>query len=433
MKRHFRSPLVLVAGLVAALTSASHAQNPEFRARMAAWQQPQPVRQAAYSTGVAAAPAVAEGKMYYDEGLAQAASGCGNCSCDGACNGTCDGNCDGIPRFRDIGVDPACRACLPCRPPMWWLRSDALLWWREGRDLPVLVTSNTEASSDPGDIVLYGGEIEGGSPQGGARIDFGTWLDPDECVGIGGRFWGLGKERLRFLADSDSIAEQTIERPFIQDPDDPESLIISDPFTPFEGSIDVVSSSEVFGADAYARLAWCRVCDIRVDLIAGYQFTRINEELRISSDTPDSPFGALAIQDNWLTRNEFHGGSIGFLYESCRGCWTTTCLVKVGLGSMRQTAELTGFQNGVAGGLLVEEPITVTRDTFAAVPELDVAWSYAINPCWSMNVGYSLLYWSNIARPEELIDPIRGNDTSLIFRDSSFWVQGLTLGASCRF
>jgi hypothetical protein len=50
-----------------------------------------------------------------------------------------------------------------------------------------------------------------------------------------------------------------------------------------------------------------------------------------------------------------------------------------------------------------------------------------------MNIGYSLMYWSNVARPEALIDDVIGNDTSLIFRDESFWVQGLTIGANCRF
>lgn len=406
--------------------STVSAQNPDFRARMAAWQQPRSVRASHPSVAPDNSSNVVEQAAYYEDDGAVTGEGCSNCACDGACGGSCDGFCG----FEDMGVEPGCRACMSCRPPLWWLRSDGLLWWRKGRDLPVLVTSSTSAVPPPGDIVLYGGDIESGSPQGGARIDFGTWLDPDECLGIGGRFWGIGKERTRFSADSDTLPDQTIERPFVDVSGAPNSLVVSDPFTPFDGSIQVVTASEVFGADAYARMSWCRMCDFRIDCIAGYQFSRINEELSIDSSTQNA---TLLVSDNWVTRNEFHGGSIGFLYESYHGCWTTTCLVKVGLGSMRQTAELTGFENGQPGGLLVEAPITVTRDRFAAVPELDVAWSYAINPCWNMNVGYSLLYWSNVARPEALIDDVQGDGTSIVFRDSSLWVQGLTLGASCRF
>jgi len=438
MHRHHGILLQLLCGLaVSVVASAGFGQNPEFRARMAAWQQPQAVR-AAPPAGQAAAPESIHAEPYYEEiGPGLAAGGCGNCACDGACGGQCDGGCVGgycgLRGFHSIDRDPACDACKSCRPPMWWLRTDGLLWWRKGRDLPVLVVSNTEASSDPGEIVLYGGEIVSGSPQGGFRLDIGTWLDAEECLGIGGRFWGLGEERTRFHADADTLPDQTIERPFIDAVTGPESFIVSDPFTPFAGSIDVVTTSEVLGADAYARMAWCRVCDFRVDLIAGYQVTRINESLRIDTDIPDSPLGPNRAFDQWVTHNEFHGGSIGFLYESCRGCWTTTCLLKVGLGNMRQTAELVGRENGVPVGLLVEEPITVTRDKFVAVPELDVAWSYAINPCWNLNVGYSLMYWSNVARPEALIDEVVGNDISLVFRDESFWVQGLTVGANCRF
>jgi hypothetical protein len=386
MQRHCGIHLQLLAGLAALVAaSAGFAQNPEFRARLAAWQQPQAARGAAPAGSAAVAEESTAAEASYEEfGPVGAAGGCGNCACDGSCGGACDGGCAGghygYRGFRHIGRDGACDACKTCRPPMWWLRSDGLLWWRKGRDLPVLVTSNTEASSDPGEIVLFGGEIEGGSPQGGARIDFGTWLDTEECLGIGGRFWGIGEERTRFHADSETLPDQTIERPFIDAVTGPDSFIVSDPFTPFAGSIDVVTSSEVLGADAYARMAWCRMCDFRVDLIAGYQFTRINESLRIDTDIPDSPLGASRAFDQWQTHNEFHGGSIGLLYESCRGCWTTTCLVKVGLGTMRQTVELIGRENGEPIGLLIEEPITVTRDKFAAVPELDVAWSYAINP-----------------------------------------------------
>ena len=428
MPRHSVVATTLAISLAGLLASTGLGQNSEFRARMAAWQQPQSVLASGSQAAMAAPDAETE---YYAQEPAMLPDGCCNCvgEAGGACGGSCAGDC-GLRGYNRIGRDPACYACMSCRPPMWWLRSDGLLWWRKGRDLPVLVTSSDVAVPPPGDIILYGGEIEGGSPQGGARIDFGTWLGPDECLGIGGRFWGLGEERLRFAADSESLPDQTIERPFIDANGDPDSLVVSDPFTPFTGSISVVSTSEIFGADAYARLPWCRMCDFRVDLIGGYQFSRINEELTIDSNTEE---GALIVSDTWRTRNEFHGGSIGLLYQSCRGCWTTTALVRVGLGTMRQTVEAEGFENGQPGGLLVPEPVTITRDEFAAVPELDVAWSYAINDCWNMNVGYSLMYWSSVVRPESTIDFVQGDDVAVVFQDDSLWVMGLTLGGSCRF
>jgi hypothetical protein len=416
----------IVFALFVALGTAAQGDNPEFSARLATWQQPRPQAKPRVGSQAVFTQHEALSADYAGELVA---SGCGNCACDGLCGGACEGHCG----FHAIHRDPACRACLPCRRPMWWVRSDALLWWRKGRDLPVLVTSTIPPDQPPGEVVLYGDEMESGPPQFGGRIDFGTWLDWEECLGAGGRFWGLGKERTRFEADSDSLSDQTIERPFFDPLGAPDSLVVSDPSVGRLGSIDVVTRSEVFGADAYARLAWCRGCDFRLDLIGGYQFARINEELRIFSSIDDSQIGLLDTQDQWLARNEFHGGSIGLLCESVHGCWTTELLLKVGLGNMRQTAVLTGFENDLAGGLLVEEPTTVTRDKFVAAPELHFRVACQVNPCWQLHAGYSLLYWSNVARPEALIDPIVGDNVSLVFRDSSYWVQGISVGATCRF
>ena len=78
-----------------------------------------------------------------------------------------------------------------CGPRLWWIRNDGLLFWRKGRDLPPLVTTSDTAVPPPGTDVLFGGRTKSSNARVGLRIDFGTWLSCDECVGIGGRVWGL--------------------------------------------------------------------------------------------------------------------------------------------------------------------------------------------------------------------------------------------------
>ena len=434
MNWHLRRILLAVSLWSALFAGGAHAEDGGFQARMAAWQQPLPARSvmAGKSAAVESAPSepvpLAAEEAYY-EPVGQPVGHCDPC-CGHAARGCA--NCCEEPGYFAQTRDPACSACKSCRPPMWWLRSEALLWWRQGRDLPVLVTSSDDPQALIGEIPLYGGEVEGGSPQGGARFDLGTWLDPEECIGVGWRIWGIGQEKLRFFADTESLPDQSIERLFFFSDGTAEPLVISDPNFGITGSIDVVSTSEIFGTDVYTRLHWREACGIRLDLVGGYQLTRINEELRIRSDADDGS-GVDTIIDEWRTRNEFHGGTIGLLWESTRGCWTTRCLAKVGLGTMRQTVEFSGTENGVPPGLFVEAPGTVTRDEFAAVPELDLSWSYQINPCWNMSIGYSLMYWSSVARPEAMLDNVIDDGRSIIFRDDSLWVQGLTLGANCRF
>jgi hypothetical protein len=50
-----------------------------------------------------------------------------------------------------------------------------------------------------------------------------------------------------------------------------------------------------------------------------------------------------------------------------------------------------------------------------------------------VHAGYSFLYWNNVARPENMIDNVRGDNTSVIFRDGTFWVQGFNAGLTLNF
>jgi hypothetical protein len=293
-----------------------------------------------------------------------------------------------------------------------------------------LVTTSTVPVPPPGTTVLYGGQTETSDARIGARIDFGTWLSCEECVGIGGRFWGLANGESTFALSSANLPGQTIERPFVQSPNTPNSLVVADPFTGFDGNINISTHSEVFGADAYSRIRCYQSCTSRTDFVTGYQFARINESLLIQSNTQGQN---LNVTDYYNTYNEFHGGILGVLHDYNYGCVNLVLLARVSLGNMHQTANALGDTNGEQGGLYVERNTTVVRDKFCSVPELGATLGYQFSPCMQIHAGYSILYWSNVARPEALIDQVRGNNTSIVFRDSSFWVQGVTAGLTVTF
>lgn len=152
--------------------------------------------------------------------------------------------------------------------------------------------------------------------------------------------------------------------------------------------------------------------------------------MQIHSETQNQ---SLIVNDNYNTYNEFHGGILGVLHDYNYGCVNLTLLGRVSLGNIHQTAIARGDTNSQQGGLYVENNTTVVRDKFCSVPELGATLGYQFSPCMQIRAGYTILYWSNVARPEALIDQVRGNNTSIVFRDSSFWVQGVSAGLTITF
>ncbi|MFN0017059.1 MAG: BBP7 family outer membrane beta-barrel protein [Pirellulaceae bacterium] len=399
-------------------------ENARFRERVAAWQSPQGPREAAVKNGASSVRQVA----WEEDTSAPPSSGTSNSRFveESVDEWTQDGDFAG-------GYGEGC--CSDwcgnhCGPRLWWFRNEGLLFWRKGRSLPPLVTTSSTPVPPPGTTVLYGGETETSNARIGGRIDFGTWVGCDEFIGIGGRFWGLANDDTNFSLNSTDLPGQTIERPFTQSPNTPNSLVVADPFNQFNGNISVNTHSEVFGVDAYARIRCRQSCMSRTDFVTGYQFARINESLQIHSSSQNNN---LVVNDNYSTYNEFHGGVIGVLHDYNYGCVNLMLLARVGLGNMHQTAIARGDTNGDEGGLYVENNTELVRDKFCAVPELGATIGYQFSPCMQIHVGYTMLYWSDVARPESVIDQVRGDNTSLVFRDSSFWVQGVSGGLTVKF
>ena len=101
------------------------------------------------------------------------------------------------------------------------------------------------------------------------------------------------------------------------------------------------------------------------------------------------------------------------------------------------------------GGILAQ-PSNIghySSDVFSAVPELDVTVGYLVTSRLRATFGYTFIYWTRVARPDDAIDlqlnpdqfppaadPITGPlRPAFVFRDSSFWAQGLRFGVDYRW
>jgi len=338
---------------------------------------------------------------------------------------------------------------MACGPRLWWLDVDFTFGWRRGKGYPTLVTGEPDGVL-PDAEVLYKAGQETSQMNPGMQLNFGTWIDHCEVTGVGGRFWFLGKDSGDFFVDS--TMEPVIARPFFDiDNERQDALLVAFPGLR-TGSLRVQATNEVLGADAYVRMLLMKTCYGRIDAIGGYTFSRINDEFRIVSNTTalvdDGGIvegTTFRIEDSFTTHNEFHGGTLGMMWErNCCG-WTWNVAGKIGLGNMRQTAIVNGFNSvtvpGAAtvteeGGLLTAATNIgeLSRDEFCVVPELNLSLAYQIRPCLSLSIGYNFMYWSDVLRPGDIIDTSIDTDGDLetrpllAFNSSNYWVQGLNLG-----
>jgi hypothetical protein len=347
-----------------------------------------------------------------------------------------------------------------------WANFEYLLWWRRGRNFPALATTSPfgTAQDVAGELgesttqILFGNETVGEEARPGGRLTIGTWLDACQNHGVEGRLFMLGNSRINFAAASDATGLPILARPSnsVANPDDQAILLafddpVNDPLSG-PGDIGITSQSEVLGGDVLYRWLACYKMAARFDFLAGYQVSRIDEDLGIRSfSTAQNVAGVtngttFTTLESFQTRNEFHAGQIGFtaLYTNC--AWQLDLLAKIGLGNMRQVVTIAGETTIVTpppGSTTSTQPGPLagaansgrhTRNDFAVAPELGINLNYSINECVGLSAGYSFIYWSSVVQPGAQIDPLlQDPPPAFVFNSGSYWVHGFNIGAHCRF
>jgi hypothetical protein len=344
-----------------------------------------------------------------------------------------------------------------------WGSAELLLWWFKGTITPPLITTSPQGTPQaqagvlPDAEVLYGQEYLGKDLQAGGRLTVGLWLDADHTVTGVCRLYGTGGDRSNFSRAS--LGDPILARPFYNVLlDQQDSLLIA-----FDNAgTDIVDGSVTARFDNKNFLAaesWLQIMmhedqRRRVDLIAGYQFTRLDDSLTIDSthflrqlfDT------RLDIRDQFRTENKFHGGVIGLRGSMAHGCWSIDCLTKVALGASRQNVSISGStlidQAVTTPGGLLAQPTNIgnySRDRFVAIPEFTTNLRYHFSPNVSCHIGYSLLFFSSAVVSGEQIDfgvnpsqlfggPLVGEARpAFAFQDTCFWIQGINFGLNWDF
>ena len=360
------------------------------------------------------------------------------------------------------GGDPRCRRCWDL-----WGSAELLLWWMKGTDLPPIVgtsplgTVRTDASvvGTAGYQTLFGDDIAGRDLQAGGRITLGTWLDGTHNAGIGTRFYALdgSSERFDTVTDGSTI----IGRPFFNVGLNEEDAVLIGFPGEVSGDIHVKLTNSLIGNDAFFRIMLERSRLRRLDVISGYQFLRMDDDLRVQStsnviDPASLIFGAqINIFDRFRATNEFHGAMIGLQGVMGRGNMSLTALGKLGIGNNHQQVIIEGRQavsfppgpaTAIPGGLFAQPSNTGThiRDRICVIPEMTLNLAYHVRSNVSVHVGYNLIWMSNVVVSGDQIDrrvnlsqipgPVVGpNLPAFQFNSTEYWVQGINLGVNWNF
>lgn len=370
------------------------------------------------------------------------------------------------------GVDPSCAdgvcgepRCARC----WdtWGSAEVLLWWMKGTDMPAIVGTSSpvppqnDASvvGTPGYSTLYGDERVGREIQAGGRLTLGLWLDGTHNAGIGMRFYGLDGSSEHF--DRVTDGSTVLGRPFYNVLLGREDALLVGYPGQFAGDVHLTYTNSLVGTDAYFRVMLERSRLQRLDFISGYQFLRMDDDLRVSSNTnvidPNSLiFGArVNVYDRFRATNEFHGAMFGLQGTMARGNWSLTGLSKLGIGNNHQQVIIQGSRDvsfppgpgtATTGGLLAQPSNigTHVRDRICVIPELTCNLAYHIRPTVSVHVGYNLIWMSDVVLSGDQIDrnvnlsqvpgPTVGpNVPAFQFRSTEYWVQGINMGVNWNF
>jgi hypothetical protein len=355
--------------------------------------------------------------------------------------------------------------------PRWRIRGEYLLYRGTGNPVPPLVTTSPAGTprpqagvlGSPGVETLLGGQPIDAGMRSGGRFTIGRSLDAmsQSAVEISGLYVGDDHESGDFVRESPG--SPILGRPFFNiDSGREDAELVAFPGV-LAGSVAIDSTSDVYSLAALLRHNIGLGIYGRIDLVGGYRFFRLREDLVIHEDLESIDPGGLIplgtttdLTDRFKTGNDFHGGELGLAIEFYGEYLSLEFVGKVALGSTFRTATISGQTTtttpGIApmttaGGLLALPTNTGTysESAFSVLPEFALNVNIPLGPSSSVLFGYNLMFLNDVLRTGSQID--RVINTSQIGGDplvgaarprfepqhSNFMLQGVTMGLEYRW
>jgi hypothetical protein len=200
----------------------------------------------------------------------------------------------------------------------------------------------------------------------------------------------------------------------------------------------------------------------RIDLLAGYRFMRLDENVVITHAQVVSvmPQAGFDVYDRFEGENQFNGLELGVSGEYYWGKFAADGLFKLALGRTNQSVAIDGRTDlSIAGaparsdpGGLLALPTNMgihSRKKTDLVLEFGFNVGYMLSKRLKATFGYTLIYWPHVVRPGDQMNlnvngsyipdptgattPAGPAAPSFSFNDSHYWAQGINFGLDYRW
>jgi hypothetical protein len=354
----------------------------------------------------------------------------------------------------------------PTPPGPFSVSAEALVWWFKDSPTPVPVITDG-VYGQPDTKVLLGGGDQDTNPNPGLRVTAGYALS--ERWGVEGSVLYIPKRSTsQSVSSSGELGSTDLLLPYIDVNQNNEENITEISFAPvYRGSARTELSNSLVGAELNGTWALSPGGPWRVDLLGGFRWLRLRETYTITTSSPfipPNPSDIWNTTDTFDTFNNFYGLQVGGRARFDWGRWFGSGSLKVGLGAMRQTVDISGSlvtndftdfgptQTFPGGYFALPTNIgTYNRTVFAVLPEVGLNIGFQITSWASVFVGYTFLYTNNVVRPGNQInrninttqtaswtvdpnaEPQGPAQPTFKFNSSDFWAQGINVGLMFRF
>jgi hypothetical protein len=374
-----------------------------------------------------------------------------------------------------------------CSPPgRYWVRGDWMMWWTSGANLPPLVTTSPQGTSQdqagvlgqPGTSILFGDSTVNTDGRPGVRITFGGWLDSCHRWGLEADWLTLGGDSNYFYRVSDG--NLILALPYFDVQRNAQWHQLQGYPDIITGSVDVIGNDYFESVGMTLRYNLCcsscgescaetcesgsgaECCDpccvsyCRTDLLMGYRHYLLGDNLATGQDTYYALLNSrFQSTDTFDTRNEFNGMEIGLNTELRRGRWSLGLLAKMALGENHETATISGTTTINNGKETITYPVGIYAtgsnsgvhvvDQFAVIPQFGAEIGYQLTCHVRTFLGYNIIYWGPVMRAGDQIDlnidqrnwaPVQEGGLpypQYLGRQTNFWAQGINVGTEVRF
>lgn len=379
------------------------------------------------------------------------------------CGPTCGAGVGGHRCFAPGGLCGAqcrhTRVYRTCYLGRLWFDYEMLGWATKSQYAPPLLTTSTDPT-DQGILerattsILAGDETLHDQLQIGGRLTGGWWFHPDKSSGVEIHYFVLDGEDLFYQTES-TFSEALLSRPFTNADTGIQDRELANPNT-FSADVRVEVDMEFSGAGALYRTVLQSGCHHRIDIVGGYRYLRLHEQLHVNEDIVRETglFRSGNRFDRFRSESEFHGGELGLVGRWQKGYWSLELVGKGAIGASRRNILINGASTlvDVDGNVTAYEAGVLAQpsnignyndDEFAFTSELGVSLQYDLTCQLRASVGYTFLYWSDVSRAldhvsltidPDLIPPPGGTATNTFeWVTDDFWAQGLTAGFEYQF